>query len=240
MATRSEPTRRRPAQTADQLAFEPFFPRKRRKGAGRKPNGPRAGVSHRARQNFASTDPVHVTLRTVDQLRGLRCEVLFPKLRHALRLGTKDDFRVVHLTVLGNHVLLIVEAAGKEALARAMQGLAIRLAITINKHLGRKGKVWADRYHATVLGSPTQVRHALAYVLNNYRRHAAQHGRGRMPGKGWIDPCSSAVWFADWAKKPSVRWASPRGGFPQAQTWLLRVGWMKKGLIDPDEVPVGR
>jgi hypothetical protein len=139
---------------------------------------------------------------------------------------------------MGNHVHLIVEAAGKEALGRGMQGLAIRLARTINKHFGRKGTVWGDRYHATLLGSPTQVRHALVYVLNNFGRHAAQHGR--MPGKGWVDPCSSAAWFTDWAAKPSVRWAAPRGGFPQAQTWLLRVGWKRAGLIDPDEVPAGR
>jgi REP element-mobilizing transposase RayT len=215
--------------------MDALFPRKRRKGAGRKPNGPRAGVSHLGRQNFATTDPVHVTLRTVESLRGLRGEVLFPKLRHALRLATKDDFRVVHFTVMGNHVHLIVEAAGKEPLARGMQGLAIRVAKTINKHLGRRGTVWDDRYHATVLGSPTQVRHALAYVLNNFRRHAAPHGR--MPGKGWVDPCSSAAWFTDWTEEPSVHWAPPRGGFPSAQTWLLRDGWKKAGLIDPDEVP---
>ena len=177
---------------------------------------------------------------TVPGLRGLRGAVLFPKLRTALRAGSKEGFRVVQFTVMTNHIHLIVEAEGKESLAHGMQGLAIRLARTINGHLNRKGKVWGDRYHSTVLRSPTQCRHALAYVLNNARKHAAESGR--KCEHGWTDPCSSAGWFSDWAEQPRVCWAKPRGGFPNARTWLLRVGWKKAaaGLIHPDEVPARR
>jgi REP element-mobilizing transposase RayT len=237
-------THRSPTQTAarrrkraTQLALPVVERRKRRKGGGRKPNGTRAGVSHLAREVFSPAEPVHVTMRTVAGLRALRGAVLFPKLRDALRSGSKDGFRVVQFTVMTNHIHLIVEAEGKESLARGMQGLAIRLARTINRHMNRKGKVWGDRYHATVLRSPTQCRHALAYVLNNARKHAAE--AGRRCGNGWTDPCSSAAWFSDWAEEPREYGAKPRGGFPIARTWLLRVGWKKAaaGLIHPDEVP---
>ena len=195
-------------------------------------------MPHLVREDFGAAEPVHVTLRTLDAVRGLRGEALFPKVRDALRRGCKEGFRVVHFTVMGNHIHLIVEADGKEALARGMQGLSIRLARTINGHMKRRGTVWRDRYHATVLRSPTQCRHALAYVLQNKRKHEAEVGR-RL-GRGWVDPCSSAAWFRDWAKKPSVAWESPQGGFPAPRTWLLRVGWQKVGLIDPDEVPARR
>jgi len=40
----------------------------------------------------------------------------------------------------------------------------------------RRGQVFADRYHAVTLTSPRQVHHALAYVLNNWRRHREDVG----------------------------------------------------------------
>jgi hypothetical protein len=40
-----------------------------------------------------------------------------------------------------------VTSANREALSRALQALAIRIARAINRVLGRTGKVFADRYH---------------------------------------------------------------------------------------------
>jgi hypothetical protein len=37
--------------------------------------------------------------------------------------------------------------------------------------VGRRGRVFADRYHARPLTNPAQVRRALCDVLNNWRRH---------------------------------------------------------------------
>jgi hypothetical protein len=37
-----------------------------------------------------------------------------------------------------------------------MHGLAIRLALAVNRVLGRKGKVVGDRYHARPLTTPRQ------------------------------------------------------------------------------------
>ena len=43
-----------------------------RKGAGRKPNGAKPGVSHLRRLSFAARYPVHVTLRMVPAVGFLR------------------------------------------------------------------------------------------------------------------------------------------------------------------------
>ena len=43
-----------------------------RKGAGRRPKGARALVSHKARPRFAKPAAVHVTLRVADHVWNLR------------------------------------------------------------------------------------------------------------------------------------------------------------------------
>jgi hypothetical protein len=109
-----------------------------------------------------------------------------------------------------------------------MQGLSVRLARALNKLWRRKGKVFADRYHARCLRTPREVRSAIAYVLHNARRHGAQvHGP---------DEYSSGPWFDGWTR-PVVH---PERSSPvaSAKSWLLRVGWRRHGLIRPDELPV--
>ncbi len=90
--------------------------------------------------------------------------------------GHREDFRVVHFNVLGNHLHLMV-----------------RLARRINKHLGRTGALFRERYHARALRTPREVRNAIRYVLLNGRHHAAE--RGQLLAPTWIDPYSSALWF---------------------------------------------
>jgi len=65
-----------------------------------------------------------------------------------------------------NHVHVLVEADGSTALARGVQGLSIRLAKAINRVLGRRGRVWADRFHARALRTPREVRNGLVYVID--------------------------------------------------------------------------
>ena len=79
--------------------------------------------------------------------------------------------------------------------------------------MGRSGRVFDDRYHARVLRTPTEVRHAIHDVLGNARKHAAQRGETYAPG--YVDPYSSA--------------GAPDLALPPAQTWLLREGWKRAG-----------
>ncbi len=59
------------------------------------------------------------------------------------------------------------------------QSLAITAARAINRAAGRRGKVFAFRYHATRITTPRQMRNTLAYVLNNWRRHGEDQRSAR-------------------------------------------------------------
>ena len=180
-----------------------------RRGAGR-PQGRR--VSHRARARFRNL-PVHTTLRVCEEIPSLRRDALFGAVSEAIGASRKDDFRVVHFSVLGNHLHLIVEAFDHRALARGMQGLGIRIARAVNRVLNRSGSVFADHYHAHYLRSPTEAVRAVAYVLGNYEHHFPDPSRSAR----WIDPCSSEVRFhlvarpRLWLLGPAAR-SRARGG----------------------------
>ncbi len=139
-------------------------------------------------------------------------------------------FRLVHYSIQSNHVHLIVEAGDRRALARGMQGLSIRVAKRLNKLWGRKGKVFADRFHDRVLKSRREVRHALAYVLNNARRHGVKL-------KQLLDPFASGAWFDGWRSRGVARGKEAERPVAKAQTWMLTKGWRCWGLIQPTEKP---
>ncbi|HEY0254104.1 MAG TPA: hypothetical protein VGC41_21395, partial [Kofleriaceae bacterium] len=157
---------------------------------------------------------------------------------------------IVYYSIQNTHIHLLVEATDKVALAKGMQSFGVSAARHINTALfeaavergvvgvvRRSGPVIADRYHARILKTPREVRNCLAYVLNNWRHHGADRG---------------AEWPTDWySSGPVFRgWRElARGGEVEVPekyvplftreptTWLLRVGWRKRGLISWKEVP---
>jgi REP element-mobilizing transposase RayT len=206
-----------------------------RPGAGR-PRKKDRGVAHSARPRLSRHHPVHVTLRALPGTPNLRKDVAWTAFEGALKAAaTGEGCRIVHFSVQSNHLHLIVEAGDQTALSRGLQGLAIRLARRVNRACSRSGRLWRDRYHARALRTPLEVRNCLCYVLQNARRHA-DLARG-IVAPGWIDPRSSGVWFDGWAD--SARSAAPERErlVADARTWLLTVGWRRRGLVGVDEVP---
>ena len=67
----------------------------KRRGAGRKPKGERAGVSHARRARLARRFPVLVTLRLAAGLRSLRAKAEHEVLCGALAASAKEGFQVV-------------------------------------------------------------------------------------------------------------------------------------------------
>jgi len=187
------------------------------------------------------------------RFRSLRTQFVFPTLRKALAEATRTrtDFRITQFSVQGDHLHLLVEAGSKQALSRGMQGLAIRIARRVNRLVSRTGKLWADRFFSRALSTPRAVRNALAYVLNNFRKHRASEAAR-------IDPYSSAPYFdgfhelqgkAPWAISRSRHLPLTPHGVPPpvtddeipllaARTWLARSGWRKAGLVVLRERPV--
>jgi REP element-mobilizing transposase RayT len=221
----------------------------RRRGAGRKPKGRRPSERHAARPQHDPRHPVHVTIRVVGNVEGLRRKDIYLALREATIVAAKrEDFRIVHMSIQRDHLHLIVEADSKDALSKGVQGFSISAARQINKAITarggdrRTGKVIGDRFHAHPLTSPRAVRNTIAYVLNNYRRHSEDRAG---IARAWkADPFSSGALFFDWKELEGspVLWPLPPTYHPllvrRARTWLLAKGWKQfHPLICLYEVP---
>ena len=233
-----------------------------RPGAGRKPkSGGRPNMPHGRRPEHAARCPVHVTFRARKGLPSFRSQVVKKRLKDMLARQLQRDygpsFQVGLFTIQDDHLHLVVEAKaatpeqiaasprllsknaarGRESkdrdrLRRGIAGIAVAFARGLNRLLGRKGAVWADRHHRRELTTPSEVRSAMVYVLQNYRRHGAQ-----VFGTGACDPFSSAVGFRGWAE-PHATWDETEPWSPRPRTWLLGTGWQRAGgLISTLEAP---
>ena len=195
-------------------------------------------MAHDRRERFGSARAVHVTLRVRRDVRKLRTREMYRVVRGVFcDSADQGRFRIVHYSVQTDHVHLVVEAANRACLTQAMRRVTIRLALRLNKAMGRrKGKVFAERYHEEHLRTPTHVRNTLAYVLNN-RRHHVSEWENRALGRLWIDPLSSAEFFDGWAYGRQGR--RPRKGDPVARPrmFLITQLWRRIGLIRTDFVP---
>jgi REP element-mobilizing transposase RayT len=222
----------------------------KRRGAGRKPKGARAGERHQARPAFKSHHALHVVMRIVPEVGSLRRRKMYKALRDAtITAALRERFWIVHISLQRTHVHMIVEAEHKAALARGMQGFLISAARHINTALGngkrrRRGPVFADRYHLEVITTPTRARHAISYVLSNWRKHGED--RDGLPSTWLVDPFSSGISFSDWKELQDQAWMWPiRETYDplivrRPTTWLLAEGWKKAGEISAHEVPSRR
>ena len=215
----------------------PFAPRGGvRRGAGRKKSKD-SGVSHLERAKLGSSYPVHVTVRLLAGFRSLRQVEEYRVLRGCFEagregcVGQEGGFRLVHYSVQGNHLHLLVEAVDRVALSRGMQGLLVRIARGLNRLWKRKGRVFADRYHDHVLKTSREVRNALAYVLNNARHHGLRL-------RQLMDIFTSAGRFDGWKEKVRI---IGKDNIPVTapRTWLLSKGWRQHRLISVHEIPGG-
>jgi hypothetical protein len=153
---------------------------------------------------------------------------VFGALRQAIARASVDGFRVIHFSIQQDHGHFIVEGDEPRRARGGAHGLAIRVALAVNRVLGRKGKVVGDRYHARPLTSPRQMRASLVYVLLNFRKHL------RAPA--CVDPRSSGPHFSGWLQAPGAPGVAPATALPS--TWMARVGWLRAGgLLRVEEHP---
>jgi putative transposase len=116
----------------------------RRPGAGRKPKGDKPLVSHARRAKIRPGARVSIRWRLdpAIELKGARAA-----LGSALKAGSEGTgFKVKRAALRGRVAEFTVTARDSERLARGMQGLAIRFARALNRTVGRRGRVFVDRY----------------------------------------------------------------------------------------------
>jgi REP element-mobilizing transposase RayT len=212
---------------------------------------------------FEKTRALHITLRVLDVIGRLRTRSAYMAIREAAIVMLKHEtFRIIQMSIEGTHLHLLVEADSRAALSTGIQAFEISAAKHLNAawsktggwwarkraaRLGhalpkrRKGRVFSDRYHETFINKPRQARHALAYVLNNWRRHGEDRAAF---ARSWvIDPFATGRAFDGWKERADTPfvWKVRETYQPipvwLPKTWLLREGWRRYGLIGVREVP---
>lgn len=137
----------------------------RRVGAGRKPSGKDAGVSHTPRVH-AARYPALVTMRTETDVPSLKDKARRKVVEAALAASFTTSphagiVRVLAYAVDKDGVRLLVEAKDADAIATAMRVVGISVARQVNGNVGRAGKFWRDRYSTTDLTSDADARAAV-------------------------------------------------------------------------------
>ena len=131
-----------------------------RPGAGRKPKGERALVSHKARPRFAVRTALHLVLRVAGRAQLASAKVR-AALVEALREGReRHGLHVIAFGRRADQLHLLVEADGNPSLSRGMQGISIRIAKRINRVIGSRGTMFTDHFEAFVLRTPEDLRAA--------------------------------------------------------------------------------
>jgi putative transposase len=200
-------------------------------------------MPHDTRAKVDPRYPLQVTIRAVPGLPSLRSARVFGALRRAIGRASVDRFRVIHFSIQQDHGHFIVEGDEARRARGGMHGLAIRLALAVNRALGRhKGKVVGDRYHVRPLTTPRQMRTSMVYVLLNFRKH--------LNAPAGIDPRSSGPYFPGWHRRARLDSADVAAGADAAiggataaataapTTWMATMGWWRAGgLLKLEERP---
>lgn len=202
----------------------------RRNGAGRKNLS--GTVAHAAREKVDFRKPLHITIRLAEGLSGLRTKHMHEQFTVALLNAKAKGLRVLHYSIEGNHVHLLVECADNKALASGMNSFGTSFAKAVRKERGGKGKVFAGRYHLGVQKNPAQMKNTLAYVLLNQAKH-----ENLIP---YNDRFSSSQHFNEWKALlgrnigPILEdWRPNKNPLPDhlstPKSWLASKGWKIKG-----------
>ena len=81
----------------------------------------------------------------------------------------KYNFLIHHVVLMSNHYHIIATAT-EENLHRAMQYLNSRVAVRYNKHTGRSGHLWGDRYGSCIIDTDEYYLACVRYIYRNPER----------------------------------------------------------------------
>jgi putative transposase len=204
----------------------------RREGAGRKRLEERGFVPHFTRTGNAGEYPMHVTARAVPGLPSFREHRIGSLVILQLRRLNDATFQIAHHSIQTNHLHLIVEADDGPTVSRKMCSFMGSFAMRLNAELGRRGKVWRERYFSRDITTAREMHNVLAYVFGNAKKH------GEMPRDALeLDPFSSAWTFDGWDRPVDLPADWYRWAVPEPRTELLKRDWVTYGLLPLSGAP---
>jgi REP element-mobilizing transposase RayT len=215
---------------------------KQKRGRGRPRKYKGYATRYGDRMKFSRRTPLHITLKVDQAFKSLRRRDEYRAVRAAMvKMLGRDDFRIIHLSLEGDHLHLVVEATSHQALAAGMKSFESSAAQRLNRCIGRRGRVFMTNYFARVITSPTQALHVMRYVLCNWRKHKQDR---RYECANWqVDYFSTAPSFTGWTRPPDpdcshdLGWEYEPMPASEPAHFFLYEGWRRVGTIRFDTVP---
>ena len=131
-----------------------------------------AGMPHVKRPALKAGEPIHITIRVAEVIGRLRTRDAYMAIREAaIAVFRREDFRIVHLSIEGTHIHLLVEAEHRVALSNGMRAFQGSAAKHLNAAVSKAGSWW-ERKRAARLG------HALPDVLSTSPTLPVRHQGG--------------------------------------------------------------
>lgn len=114
--------------------------------------------------------PYHLVCRTNNQTFRFDKRQITRIFFNALReTHEKYNLLIHHVVLMSNHYHIIATAT-EENLHRAMQYLNSRVAVRFNKHTGRSGHLWGDRYRSCIIDTDEYYLACVRYIYRNPKR----------------------------------------------------------------------
>ena len=123
---------------------------------------------------------MHLTVHTGDDVPSLRTDAAMGVFRELLAGARLRGMRTVALTIMPTHVHWVVVAESAEALRDATRFVFGQFARRFDALVGRRGKVFVERFWSVCAKAARHAWNLLGYVLRN----AAAAGLGRRRGRG--------------------------------------------------------
>lgn len=139
----------------------------------------RTGRLLHGRRPVTTARPMHLTIRVHRDVGNLRDQAVLNELRVLLAEARRRGVKTVSAVLMPDHIHWLVVPESAEALRDATRYVFGKLAKLVNALLGRRGKVFVERYYSNCCRSVRQAFHALNYILKN-----AVAGGVRRPGLG--------------------------------------------------------
>lgn len=111
--------------------------------------------------------PYHLVCRTNNRsFRFNQRQIIRIVFRALNETQKKYNLLFHHVVIMSNHYH-IVATATEENLHRAMQYLNSRIAVRYNKHVGRTGHLWGDRYGSCIIDTDEHYLACVRYIYRN-------------------------------------------------------------------------